>query len=130
MEVSYNNKTKTITITDIGSLVNPVLVIDGVEVQDLSTDNTYTFTSDGIYNLSVNSDLSTEELGYYLIIDYSKDKNRLILLSVLDNRTFYAIPELYIKNNKIIGEIEFSFYSGNLDRPLLLMKELNFGKLC
>lgn len=127
MNTSYDNKTKTITITGFEPLVNPVLYIDDASTQNLDTDNTYIFLSDGIFKLTVKESTNTiTELGYFLVTDYSKDKNRVILVNSLDNRTFYTIPEQYTHNNKIIREIEFSFYSGNIERPLLLFKELKF----
>lgn len=127
MNVAYEHKTKTITISDFGSLNDPVLYIDGSETQHLDVDNTYTFDADGIYQLTViDATPTTTELGYFLVDDYSKDKNRAYLVTTLDNRTFYCLSELYIKNNKILREIEFSFYSGNLERPEILFKELKF----
>lgn len=132
MEIEYNNKTKTITIIGFEPLADPILIIDDNEVQHLDSDNTYQFLTDGIYTIKVKeSTLVVTDLGYFLVNDYSKDKNRALLVPTLDNRTYYTLIPEYNYNNKILKEIEFSFYSGNIERPLMLFKELKFNKgLC
>lgn len=133
MEIEYNKKTKTITIVPLEELEvldSPALYIDDVWVLDLTESQEYTFSSDGFYKVTVNSvgltDDEVTELGYVLVIDYSKDKLRTVLIDDIEDERYNGLSTIYNKNKKIIRELEVSFYSGNMRRAELLMEEIKW----
>jgi hypothetical protein len=144
MRFEYNKVTKTVEILDLG-LESPVLLINDVEVLNLEESTEYMFLRDGHYKLEVRYlseieltqeeiDLGVEptyetiiqELGYVLVIEYSKARNRALLISILDEEKYDGLSSVYSSNRRLITEIENSFVQGNLRRADILFKELKW----
>lgn len=138
MKLEYIKEYKKIRISGIQeylvaepTVTKILLFIDDVEYSNIIGEDSfdYTVTTDKISKVSLlayagSTLFSTIELGYTLTIEYSKDKNRKLMCSILDDRTHYSLSDTWIKRNKIIREIEYSFYSGNLKKTGILLKEL------
>lgn len=150
MQIEYNKKTKTMDILGYEALDNPKLYINEEFIKDITVDDdSYTFSSDGFYKVKTTYTiieliesgeldefdepiliptevLVEEEQGYVLVIEYSKDKLRTILIDYIEDERYDGLPEVYIKNDKIIRELEISFYSSNMRRANLLMEEIKW----
>jgi hypothetical protein len=151
MQIEYNKKTRTMDILGFEDLDNPKLYINEEFIKDLVVgDSTYVFSVDGFYKIRVDYTIleqvdsgevdefdepifitvetpMSEELGWVLVIEYSKDKLRLILVDYIEDERYDGLPEIYIKNRKIIRELEVTFYSGNLRRAELLFDEIKWN---
>lgn len=141
MNLEYSKEDREITVTGITEYIqsnalfsNVFLYINDVLVEELLEDTYfYKVSKDGISKVTVKAYegselLDTQELGYILTVEYSKDKNRAYLVSILDNTNYYdVLSPVYVRNAKLIREIEFSFYSGNIKRVELLLKELKWN---
>lgn len=137
METEYNKKDKTLVFPRIEDVLQDKLASYAIlyskdkELVKLKLDgDCYTFGSDGIYELELkyynedNEEISIERLGSFLVIEYTKDKNRKFLCSILDNESFYELPKIYSQRVKVIRELENSYYIGNLGKVEILFKEI------
>lgn len=129
MQIDYNKETKTMEILGLTGLDSPILYINDNKITELEESNNYVFSKDSCYKITVkyldSGEEVVSELGYVLVVEYAKSKNRKLLVSILDEAVYYGLSEIWIKVNKIIREIECSFELGNLGRVEILFKELN-----
>lgn len=135
MEFTYDKVNKELTITGIDAYSggdNAYLYINDKLIESMLDDEVeYTFTSDGIYKIDiVILDSDDEELtrttNYQLVIEYSKDKNRALLVSILDNTSYKGLGTIYVNNRKLISEIENSYSASIPERCSQLIDSLKW----
>src|SRR5690606_21896748 len=117
MKFEYNKVTKTIEITGIEGLEQVLLLVNDMETS-IEEGSLYTFMKDEVYKISISHLVTVEsevegeittsytreivELGHLLVIEYSRAKNRSLLISVLDEEKYDGFPSIYSKNRRLI----------------------------